>query len=407
MNILMISHRWQRGAFARSHAMAWQLVQKGHHVTLVLVSEYGRLHFKEYEWEGVHTVDTPDMLWGRMRSGWDPWNALSRIYFLNRDKTPYDLVHCFETRPATIYPALFFVKRKGLPLLTDWNDWYGRKGLIEVNRPKWYRYLFGWVETYYEEAFRAKAAGLTVISKSLAQRALQLGVSPERLCHIPGGAFLDWFVYRSKQDCRRHVGLSEVDIVLGFSSADSHLDMRIVFASLAIVAHKYPNVKLMITGKVKQSVLSLAEDCKVLDRLWCVGYLPFEELPWYLGCADIFLLPMEDRPYNRGRWPNKMCDYMSLGRPTVANPVGDIKDLFDRHQVGYTADWDENDFAEKIMMLIANPEQCEVIGRSARQVVEQEYDWRILAGKLFDFYQLILSLEHSKGPRFNDIRVSR
>jgi hypothetical protein len=43
------------------------------------------------------------------------------------------------------------------------------------------------IETYYEEAFRARAAGLTVIASALAQRAIGLGVRPDRICHLPGG----------------------------------------------------------------------------------------------------------------------------------------------------------------------------------------------------------------------------
>jgi glycosyltransferase involved in cell wall biosynthesis len=126
-----------------------------------------------------------------------------------------------------------------------------------------------------------------------------------------------------------------------------------------------------------------------------VGYVPYEELPWYLGCADIFLLPMADKPYNVGRWPNKMGEYMSLGRPTVANPVGDIKNLFQEHQVGITASWDPVDFAEKVMVLLKDSAMASRLGENARKAAETEYDWSILAVKLENFYEKILKLEQT------------
>ena len=126
-------------------------------------------------------------------------------------------------------------------------------------------------------------------------------------------------------------------------------------AALAIVAREYPNVKLLMTGQVKQAVLDLARAHEVEHCLHLVGFLPFEELPWYLGCADVFVLPFPDTIYNRGRWPNKIGDYMSIGRPTISNPYGDIKYLFDEHQVGLLADWDPQDFAQKIMTVLENP----------------------------------------------------
>ena len=160
----------------------------------MLISEKKRIGFTEYEWDGIHVIETPDLLWGRLRSGWDIWNLLNRCLYLRKVTEHFDLIHCFETRPATIYPALYFSKKKHIPIITDWNDWWGRHGLIDVNRPYWYRLLGGWFETYFEEAFRAKAAGLTVIAKGLEQRAIELGVDPENICYISGGASTDYLI---------------------------------------------------------------------------------------------------------------------------------------------------------------------------------------------------------------------
>jgi len=86
---------------------------------------------------------------------------------------------------------------------------------------------------------------------------------------------------------------------------------------------------------------------------------------------------------------------MCLGRPTIANPVGDIKELFQKHQVGLSADWDPVDFAEKIMILLEDHEMAARLGENAREVAETEYDWRILTGKLEQFYSRIIQYEKS------------
>ena len=96
--------------------MAKYLVQNGHNVTLMLIADKRKFGIKESEWDGVHIIETPDLLWGRLRSGWDLWDLLNRIGYLNNDKGPYDLVHCFETRPATIYPALQYCQKHKIPL---------------------------------------------------------------------------------------------------------------------------------------------------------------------------------------------------------------------------------------------------------------------------------------------------
>jgi glycosyltransferase involved in cell wall biosynthesis len=391
LSILMISHHRRFKSFARPHAMAAHLVERGHQVTLMVTSDEGRLGTVEDEWDGVRTIESPDLLWGRLRSGWDLWDLFNREVYLSRDKGTYDLVHCFETRPVTIYPALQYCHRHKLPLVTDWNDWWGRGGLIKTNRPRWYSYLFGGIETYFEEAFRNKAVGLTVISSALGRRAESLGIPPEHICYLPGGAFPDFFLPREKAICRNKFSLPLSSPILGYSSVDSMLDLEIVLNALSIVAKRYPSVKLIITGKKDGSIIKLAQSIGVEGNIHLTGMLPYEDVPWILGCADLFVLPFSDKIHNVGRWPNKMGDYMSLGRPTISNPVGDIKVLFENHEIGLLASEDPVNFAEKINYIIEHPDIGEKLGDNARNLAIKEYDWKILVCRLENFYYSILN----------------
>jgi glycosyltransferase involved in cell wall biosynthesis len=390
MNILMICHHRRHKAVPRPHAMAKHLVERGHHVTLLVIDETRRFGISTSMWDGVQLVETPDLLWGRLRSGWDPWDTLNRLNYLSKDKTKYDLVHAFETRPATIYPALYIANKHKIPLVTDWNDWFGRGGIIALNRPKWYRFIFGGVETYFEENFRAGARGLTVISTGLKERAIDLGISPERILQLPNGTFPDLFVPRPVAECRQHVGLPLNIPILGFSSADSHFDLEVIMDALVLVARQFPDVRLLITGNASHTVMDLANARGVGERLIMTGLLPFEELPWYLGCADLFLLPLPNTTYNCGRWPNKMNDYLSLGRPTISNPTGDIKTLFEHETVGLLAQESAEDFAIKITSLLENKTTATQLGSNARRVAVEQFDWRVLIPRLEDFYLKVL-----------------
>jgi glycosyltransferase involved in cell wall biosynthesis len=391
LNILMICHHLRHKAYGRSHSMAKNLVARGHKVTLLVISENKKFGIDETDWDGVRIVETPDMLWGRLRSGWDIWNTLNRIAFLNRESEHYDLVHCFETRPATIYPALFYVRRHRIPLVTDWNDWFGRGGIITILRPKWYQILMGGVETYYEEAFRKKGAGLTVISTALARRAAGLGIPDDRICYVSGGTHPSLFQVHPKLECRQRVGLPADIPVVCFSSGDSHIDLDLIMAAVADVAKKYPTVKLMVTGKTGKHVLSLAKEYGIEENLFLTGFLPFEDLSWYMGCADMFVLPFPETIYNLGRWPNKLGDYLCLGRPIISNPVGDIKALFENNEIGFLADFSKTGFYEKMIYLIENPEVGFKYGENARMVAENILDWNILVKKVEDFYYKTLN----------------
>jgi len=392
LSILMIMSHPRFKIHSRGYAMAKHLVERGHDVTLVVPAERRRLGIVEADWDGVRTVETPDLLWGRLRSGWDPWNTLNKVSYLRADKRHYDLIYCASTRPAVIYPALYYKNRHHLPMVTDWIDWWGRGGIIDEFRPRWYRALFGRIETYYEEAFRRRAEGVTVISTALAKRALRLGVEQERLCYLPNGSWTDLFTVPDSAACRRKVGLDTKGAIIGYSSLDTHFDLALMIEVLARVVRRYPHVQMLITGNSPKEISELAEVYGVRENLILTGFLPDEALPWYLGCADLFLLPFPDKVYNVGRWPGKVNCYMSVGRPTVSNPVGDIKALFEKHEIGLLAQWDPEDFAQKIIFLLEHPDIAQELGQNARRTAVTEYDWRVLIGKLEEFYYKVLSM---------------
>jgi glycosyltransferase involved in cell wall biosynthesis len=89
---------------------------------------------------------------------------------------------------------------------------------------------------------------------------------------------------------------------------------------------------------------------------------------------------------------------MSLGRPTISNPVGDIKTLFEDHEIGFLARWDPADFSEKIIYLIEHPDVAEKLGDNARNIAVTEYDWKILIQRLEDFYYMLLNKSYNPEP---------
>ena len=392
LHVLMICNERPSKCRQRVYPIAKSLVERGHDVTLMMIAERRRLGVVEGYWDGVWTVESPDLLWGRLRSGWDPWNTLNRALYLRADRRPYDLIFCSETRPATIHPALLHKRRHNLPLITDWMDWWGRGGIIDEFRPDWYRVLFGRIETYYEEAFRARAQGLTVISAALAKRAVGLGVQPERILHLPNGTHPEHFNVPDSAACRRKVDLDLDGPIIGYASQDTHFDLAPMIEVLARVVRRFPRARLLVTGKAPKQIAKLARASGVRRNLILTGFLPYEEFPWYLGCADLFVMPFPETVYNIGRWPSKVGAYMSVGRPTVSNPTGDVTGLFEKHNIGVLARWDPEDFCRQIIFLLEHPDVAQQLGENARRAAVTEYDWKVLIRKLESFFYKILEM---------------
>jgi glycosyltransferase involved in cell wall biosynthesis len=189
------------------------------------------------------------------------------------------------------------------------------------------------------------------------------------------------------ETARKELGLPTNIKLAIFSAARVRFDIDLVLRSFARVSKAIPSARLMFTGPRSPLVERFAGKNGLENKIFQCGYVPFKDFPKYLACADIFLVPFRQKIANVGRWPNKVGEYMSVGRPVVSNPVGDVKELFDAEKVGLLASEDPDDFAEKIIFLFDDPKLCEELGNNGRRVAEEQFAWPILTKRLEDFYR--------------------
>lgn len=87
---------------------------------------------------------------------------------------------------------------------------------------------------------------------------------------------------------------------------------------------------------------------------------------------DIGLMPMPDTEWTRYKCGLKILQFMALGIPAVASPVGVNADIIQHEENGLLAqtpqDWDQI-----LSRLIERKEQCVAIAAAGRQTVEQSF----------------------------------
>ena len=184
MRILYLTHNvtWKGGgAFFRAFHQARFLIERGHDVTVVSISPEQKTGFKVTEAEGVPIIESPDLLPGQARTGWDLWDTAQRIGRFGNQR--YDLVHGLESRPVVAIPALWMKRRTGVPVVLDWADWY-RRGGTASERSRKIRTLMHPVETFCEEFFHPFADGVVAMGEPLMERARSLGIPQSRMINL-------------------------------------------------------------------------------------------------------------------------------------------------------------------------------------------------------------------------------
>lgn len=395
MRILYLTHNvtWKGGgAFFRAYHQARYLVRRGHAVTLVSIAPQSRSQFHQFQAEGVRILETPDLLRGSARTGWDPWDTLRRIGHLKG--SDYDLVHGLESRPAVALPALWLQRRAGLPVILDWADWYGRGGTAtERGRPL--STFMHPVETFCEEAFHPLADGVVAMGEPLLERAAALGVPRERMINLLHGCDPEGLTPYPVAEARSRLARVPDDAyVLGYVGVMRSSTAELLFAALPIIQRLAARpVKVVCAGnhKLKELRSYVPADCQ--NDVIETGWVDYEELNLYLAASDVMVLPFKRMVATDNIWPSKLNDYLAVGRPTVATDMRILRPVFQQYNIGLLAQDDPHAFAETVVGLLHNPEQRAGMMTAARALAEGDLSWEHLVDRLEAFY-IKIAKEH-------------
>jgi glycosyltransferase involved in cell wall biosynthesis len=111
------------------------------------------------------------------------------------------------------------------------------------------------------------------------------------------------------------------------------------------------------------------------------------ELPGVLAVCDIGLMILRNigtRPVT----PNKVFDYMFSCLPSIVNFKGPTIQMVEADGSGIFADPESpQDLADKVKMLVDNPEKAKEMGEKGRIAAWEKYDRKKIAGQLIDIFE--------------------
>jgi glycosyltransferase involved in cell wall biosynthesis len=386
MKILMLTTCFTNvGTYFRAYFFGKELSKRGHQVTVVSISPNSVFRLKERFYDGVRFIECPNFL---NSLGFHHGNGIIDIFrrIQHIFKEDYQIVHGFEYHANVTIPIFFTKGIKKYIYVSDWCDWFS-KGM-EFGRFSNFKAIIRGV-SYLEEMVRLKAMGVTVISRKLENRVIEIGCKKENILYLPGGAPVD-VVKPTPLDEAKKNKLMLANKKVGAFLGSYQLDFDVFIDAFRIVLREIPKAVMLIVGKLDAKTTNIINDMNLQESVIQTGWVAEEELSNYLACADVFLLPLRDNLYNQSRWPNKIGEYMAAGRPTIASNVGELVPLFKSNRIGLLVDNDVNDIAEKIIYFFQNPHIAEEMGYNARILAEREFSWKRLADRLESFYRQFL-----------------
>jgi len=216
------------------------------------------------------------------------------------------------------------------------------------------------------------------LEKALAGRGtpvtmVPLGVRPEIFDHPNPARIRD----------RYNLNGRRVVMYAGVNSAFQRIDY--LLRGYAVARAQIPDAVLMVVSPLENEPdlpanQALARELGV-EVIWASPHA-LEELPDYLACADVTVVPRCDCPGH----PIKLLNYMMAGKPTVCF-AGAAKGVTHGVDAWIVPDHDWNALGEGMALLLRDCELAARLGANARRTVAERFDWRRLCLRVEEVYR--------------------
>jgi glycosyltransferase involved in cell wall biosynthesis len=176
---------------------------------------------------------------------------------------------------------------------------------------------------------------------------------------IPNGVE-DWFINGHRGETVRNSYGLQGSIVIGYvGMIEFWVKMTPLLQAIKKLGRDYP-IKLFLVGKqfqtnTHQKLVRKIKELGISDNVvWSRGWVQREELPQYIAAMDLCSIPFDHtHPTAHFSAPNKLWEYLAVGRPVVSTPLPDIL-LQAGKCVNFAETW--QDYAKIIEDYIKTPE---------------------------------------------------
>lgn len=390
----------------RSHAMARQLIQRGHQVTMVCGSSTGGQTgltgpptggLRRGQVDGIDVLEiclpysNHDGLFKRavtfLRFAWK-----SIAIALQED---HDLLFATSTPLTAGIPGIAMkVLISGKPFVFEVRDlWPELPRAMGMKNP----FILGGMSILEKLSYLSMDGGVALspgIRDGMRRRCRKL--TPIEL--VPNGCDLELFQPGGQETGPMKLpdGFPQEGLRCVFTGAHgmaNGLD-AVLDAARILLDRSRRDIHLIFVGdgKLKPQLVARAKS-EGLDNCLFFDPLPKNRLGEVMARTDVGLMILADIPaFYYGTSPNKFFDYLASGLPVLNNYPGWLADLIGQHNCGLAVPPQEADlFADALEQLADNPAERREMGSNARALAEQSFDRQILADRFVDFLEKIAS----------------
>jgi glycosyltransferase involved in cell wall biosynthesis len=230
---------------------------------------------------------------------------------------------------------------------------------------------------------------VVAVSRALADRALELGASPDRVSVILKGVDHHRFAPGDTAAARRIVGLPERPTILFVGSLIPRKGLELLFAALELVRERIPDVQLIVcgTGPDAAKLERLIQERQLAAHVRMLGWVQRNVIPDYFRACDVFVLPSLSEGSG-----NVLVEAAACAKPAIGTNDSGIPDYVDHGITGWLFEKNNpRDLADKLLDVLTNSELANRMGAAARERAASRHRYEQMLESLVTVFERVLA----------------
>jgi glycosyltransferase involved in cell wall biosynthesis len=325
------------------------LLESGHHVDL-FVADHDGPRASNDEFLTIHRLRMRKRRSAALRYAYEygffcAWAFMLVSLFHARRR--YDLVYV-HNMPNFLVFAGCLPKIGGAKIVLDVHD--PAPELLASIRG---RDLPGWMHslvTAEERVSMSFSDALITVNESMRRRiSARSGRPVTVVMNLPDPAVFD-----AREEPRERDG---ADWLVYTGSIAYRHGLDLVVEALSLLKDEFPALRVRVigTGPALESVVRLAEDLGVADRVDFLGWIPNHEIPGLVSRATAGLSPQREDTFGSLVFSMKVAEYVALGLPVVCSGITTMRHYFDDDELMFFEPANAQDLARVIRDLLTDP----------------------------------------------------
>lgn len=359
---------------------------KKEHTIYAIISSTKSL---EYEWRGIHIYEVPYK------------NKFRKMMFTQKIIKEKNC-NLIQVRNSALDGLIgLYIKWKyRIPLLFQytWPAFEARKEKARLKNSNriYLDGLTGKFTDFLQMIVMRRSDLVLPISKWMKKYLVYRGISESKMYIFSDGVNPDiFFPKNSRMEKRREYGLRSSPTIVYIGTMDELRHLDVLIYSFKRIKEKLNKAKLMMVGdgNDRKNLEVLAKSLKVHENIIFTGRVPYSEVPLFIAASDIAVSPIPPLDLYKVSSPLKLFEYMGVAKPVVANEeIPEHREVIQESGGGILVSYDEESFANAIIALLNDPEQCKIMGRKGRDWVLENRSYEKFAKKLEKEYFNLLSI---------------